>query len=137
MGALVEYAGYLDSVPRDDFELAKHVQEGVRTDALEELRRSGITLTELGEIVIPSRTLKHRRSKGQRLSLEESERLLRVVRVMAFADRVFGSHEKALTWLRSEEDRLQQGTPLSALRTEAGGRVVEGMLWGISENIYQ
>ena len=136
MGALVDYSAYLPTAPRDDFELAQRVSEGLPLEVLDELKRKGFTFTELAEI-IPPRTLKHRKAKGQRLSPEESERVLRVIRVVAFADRVFGEHEIAMRWLRRPSSRLAETSPFATLRTEAGGRYVEGMLWGISENVYQ
>ena len=137
MGALVAYADFLEPVPRDEFDVARQTMQGLAIDALDRLRQKGFTAAEIGDIVLPQRTLKHRKAKGQRLSAEESERLLRVLRVVAFADRVFGDHEKAMRWLRSASTRLGDASPLSTLRTEAGGRFVEGMLWAISENIFQ
>lgn len=136
MGALAEYSAYLDSVPKDDFELSEKVRQGARTESIEELRKAGLTFGEVGDVVIAPRTLKHRKARGERLSVNETERLLRVVRVLAFADRVFGSHEIALRWLRMPDDRLNNTSPLSLLTTEAGGHVVESMLWQIDENIY-
>ena len=137
MGALAVYSPYLDTIPQNDFELGQQTRQGLAIETLEELRRVGFTASEINDVIIPLRTLKHRKSKAQRLSQEESERLLRVVRVLAFADRVFGNHEKAMGWLRYSSSRLDDTTPLSALRTEAGGRFVEGMLWSISENMFQ
>ena len=137
MSALAVYSTYLDSIPSNDFELGQQTQQGLALDGLEALRRAGFTSAEVGEVIIPLRTLKHRKAKDQRLSMEESERLLRVVRVLAFADRVFGNHEKAMRWLRRPSGRLQETSPFSNLRTEAGTRFVEGMLWGISENVFQ
>jgi len=87
-------------------------------------------------LVIPPRTLKHRVARGERLSTEETERLLRVVRILAFADRVFGDREKALGWLRDPDPRLEDRSGLSLLRTEAGGKLVESMLWGVAEGVY-
>ena len=137
MGALVEYTAYLDAVPRNEYELSMQTVLGAKLDTIEELRKAGLTFTEVAELVIPPRPLNHRKARSQRLTMEETERLFRVVRVLAFADRVFGSHEKALRWLRIPDDRLQDASPLSLLKTEAGGKVVEGMLWAIDENIYQ
>src|SRR5277367_6830062 len=75
-------------------------EEGLPTESVAQLRSLGITFTEVAEIVIPPRTLKHRIARSERLSTEESERLLRVIRIVALADRVFGDREKALGWLR-------------------------------------
>ncbi|WP_419805411.1 antitoxin Xre-like helix-turn-helix domain-containing protein [Terriglobus sp.] len=137
MGALAVYFPYLGSVPSSDFHLGQQTQQGLTLDGLEKLKQAGFTSSEISDVIIPARTLKHRRAKQQRLSPEESERLLRVVRVLAFADRVFGEHEKAMRWLRRPSSRLEDTSPLSNLRTEAGTRFVEGMLWSISENLYQ
>jgi putative toxin-antitoxin system antitoxin component (TIGR02293 family) len=111
-------------------------EEGLPTESVAQLRSLGITFTEVAEIVIPPRTLKHRITRRERLSTEESERLLRVVRIVALADRVFGDREKALDWLRIPDPRLDDRSCLSLLRTEAGGKLVESMLWGIAEGVY-
>ena len=137
MGALAVYSPYVGSVPKNDFELGQQTQRGLALAGLEELKRVGFTASEIGDVIIPLRTLKHRRAREQNLSPDESERLLRVVRVLAFADRVFGEHEKAMRWLRRPSSRLGDTSPLSNLRTEAGTRFVEGILWSISENLYQ
>jgi putative toxin-antitoxin system antitoxin component (TIGR02293 family) len=85
-------------------------EEDLPIDSVTQLRSLGISFTEVAEIVIPPRTLKHRMARSQRLSTKESERLLRVVRILAFADRVFGDHEKALGWLRIPDPRLGDRT---------------------------
>jgi putative toxin-antitoxin system antitoxin component (TIGR02293 family) len=111
-------------------------EEGLPTDAVAQLRSLGISFTEVAEVVIPPRTLKHRVARGERLSTEESERLLRVFRTVAHADRVFGDHQKALGWLRDLDPRLDDRNCLSLLRTEAGGRLVENMLGQIEHGYF-
>jgi hypothetical protein len=68
----------------------------------------GLTFSEVSEIVISPRTLKHRKARRELLSVEETGRMLRVARVLSLADQVFGNHEKALTWLRQVDERLNQ-----------------------------
>jgi putative toxin-antitoxin system antitoxin component (TIGR02293 family) len=75
-------------------------------------------------------------ARSERLSTEESERLLRVVRIIALADRVFGDHEKALGWLRDPDPRLEDRSCLSLLRTEAGGRLVANMIGQIEHGYF-
>jgi putative toxin-antitoxin system antitoxin component (TIGR02293 family) len=111
-------------------------EEGLPTETVAQLRALGLSFTEVAEIVIPPRTLKHRIARGGRLSTEETERLLRVVRVIAFADRVFGDRERALKWLRDPDPRWSDRSGLAMLRTEAGGRVVENTLWQIDEGMF-
>ncbi|MDD5036947.1 MAG: hypothetical protein PHE55_19650 [Methylococcaceae bacterium] len=57
-------------------------------------------------LVLPPRTLAHRRAKGQFLSPDESDRALRVARLVALAEGVFGDREKALCWLRKPQARF-------------------------------
>jgi putative toxin-antitoxin system antitoxin component (TIGR02293 family) len=81
-------------------------------------------------------TLKGKKARSKPLSPVETSRAMRVVRVLALAEQVFGSHEKARNWLQSKDDRLSHRTPLSMLRTESGGHTIENMLQQIDEGIY-
>ncbi len=122
--------------PQSEFDLAEIVEKGIPTESLAYLRHNGLTFSEVSAIVISPRTLKHRKARGEKLSNEETERAVRVGRVLGQADLVFGSHDKALLWLRTPDDRLNDRTPLSMLHTEAGGRLVESMLWQIDDGVY-
>lgn len=136
MGAVLNIAEYIGGMPGSDFALAEIVEHGLPTDNLKLLREEGLTYTEIGEIVIAPRTLKHRVSRGENLSFEETDRFVRVARIAALADEVFGNHEKGLLWLRQKDDRIGGRTPMSLLQTDAGGRVVESLLWQIDEGVY-
>jgi putative toxin-antitoxin system antitoxin component (TIGR02293 family) len=120
----------------NSFEMARVVEQGLPTDCVEELKDKGLTFTEIAQIVIPPRTLKHRKARGERLSAEETERFLRVVRVLELAERIFGNREKALDWLRAPDERMENRASLSLIGTEAGARLVEGQLWAIDEGMY-
>jgi putative toxin-antitoxin system antitoxin component (TIGR02293 family) len=122
--------------PPNSFEMARVVEEGLPTGCIEELKDLGLTFTEIAQIVIPPRTLKHRKARGERLSTEETERFLRVVKVLKLAERVFGNREKSLDWLRAPDDRMDDRTSLSLISTEAGAQLVEGQLWGIADGVY-
>jgi putative toxin-antitoxin system antitoxin component (TIGR02293 family) len=119
-----------------DFDLAELVEHGLPTERLALLREHGLTFTEVAEIVISPRTLKHRKARGERLSDEETDRMVRVARILSLANNVFGNPQKALTWLRTESDRMGGRRPLSMLRTDAGGRLVESRLWQIDEGVF-
>jgi putative toxin-antitoxin system antitoxin component (TIGR02293 family) len=112
------------------------VERGLPISSVDVLRREGLTFSEVHGLVLPARTLKHRKQKKQALSIEEADRTLRVARVIALADRVFANREKALRWLRRENDRLDGRTPLAMLRSEVGGDLVRQMLYQIDEGIY-
>ncbi len=120
----------------NDSDHIRMAEEGLPTETVAQLRSLGLSFTEVAELVIPPRTMKHRVARGERLSTEETERLLRMVRILAFADRVFGDHEKALGWLRDPDPRLDDRNCLSLLRTEAGGKLVENMLGQVAHGYF-
>jgi putative toxin-antitoxin system antitoxin component (TIGR02293 family) len=128
--SLGEYSGVVPSL-----ELAELVERGLPLETLDVLKSKGLSYAEMSEVISP-RTLKHRRARGENLSREETDRAVRVATVVALADKVFGNEEKALLWLRSHNDRLGERTPLHMLGTEAGGRLVESLLWQIDEGVY-
>ena len=89
---------------------------------------SGIEFKDIYEIVIPARTLKHRKARKEPLTAGESDRLVRLIRVYDQAVRVFGDKEKALYWLGEAKRHFDGRTAIQMLRTDLGGRMVEEML---------
>jgi putative toxin-antitoxin system antitoxin component (TIGR02293 family) len=85
---------------------------------------------------ISDRTLSRRIAHSSRLSLEESDRTVRVARVMAQAEDTLGSREKASHWLNSPNLVLGGHTPLSLLDTDTGVREVETVLGRIEWGLY-
>ncbi len=136
MAAHAHFGELLGFVPVSDFNLAEIVENGLPLKSLALLRERGLTSAELSEIVISPRTLKHRKARNEPLSQEETDRAVRVARIVALAGDVFGNHDKALLWLRSPDERLADRTPLNLLQTESGGRLIESMLWQLDEGIY-
>ena len=96
----------------------------VGTDRIEKLRQMGFSTDELHRIVAPRRTLARRKKLGETLSPAESDRVLRLERISEHADRVFGNHEKAQRWLRSELIALDGVRPIDLLETEAGAHTI-------------
>src|SRR6266487_1543923 len=121
-------AEYLGVAPKSEFDLAEIVENGLPTGSLGLLKEKGLTFSEISEIVISPRTLKHRKARREHLSHEETDRMVRVARIVALAENVFGNPGKALLWLRTPDERIGNRRPLSLLRTDAGGRVIESML---------
>jgi putative toxin-antitoxin system antitoxin component (TIGR02293 family) len=89
---------------------------------------SGMQLKDVYEVVIPARTLKHRKARKEPLTSDESDKLVRLIRVYDQALRVLGEKEKALYWLSEPKKRFEDRTPIQMLRTDLGGRMVEEML---------
>src|SRR5580700_9600706 len=127
---------YIGVAPTSEFNLAEIVEQGLPTDSLALLKLKGLTFSEISEIVINPRTLKHRKARGEHLSHEETDRMVRVARIVALAENVFGDRTKALLWLRTADDRIGGRRPLNLLQTDAGGRLIESMLWQVDEGVY-
>src|SRR6202034_3587999 len=89
---------------------------------------SGMQFRDIYEVVIPARTLKHRKARKEPLTRDESDKLVRLVRVYDQAVEVLGDKEKALYWLSEPKRRFDGRTPIQMLRTDLGGRMVEEML---------
>jgi len=87
-----------------------------------------------GVLHIPLRTLTRR--KGGRLDPQESERVLRLVRLRAKAEDVLGTPEKALQWLGAPNRALAGATPLSLLDTDIGTQAAEAVLVRIEYGVF-
>jgi putative toxin-antitoxin system antitoxin component (TIGR02293 family) len=112
------------------------VEGQLPVSSIKRLVSLGLTRAEIDVLVIPLRTLQHRRSRREKLTVEESDRLLRIVRLLSQAESVYGSRERALTWLRRPHPRLRHRTPLEMSKTDTGSRIVEELLVQIDEGIF-
>ena len=91
---------------------------------------------EIHELVVPKRTLARRVAHDEPLTIEETDKTLRLARVDQLASRVFGDDQKASRWLRKPKTALGGKSPLSYLATEAGARAVEEMLNRIDHGLF-
>ena len=99
------------------------------------LRQSGLTDDEIYSLIVPRRTLTHRRARHEALSREESDRAVRLARIAALAEQVFGDSKRRWNWLRAEKRQFDGRSPLQLLVTEAGARLVEELLYRIDEGM--
>ena len=75
--------------------------------------------------VVPQATWKRRTKK---LSVDESERIERLARILAHAEYVWDDREQAREWMSKPHRELHNSTPLEVARTELGARRVEDLL---------
>ncbi len=116
-------------------DLVRLVRHGLPVETAQFILNSGrLTLAELDRIVLPRKTLANRRKLGT-LTPEQSDRLVRVARVLAAAEETFGSLEKAGAWLRRPAGPLVGECPLELLDTDEGARAVETLLGRIAHGI--
>ena len=123
-------------IPKTDQQVLEIVERQLATSAIHRLVALGITRGEIDALVIPLRTLQHRRSRREKLTVEESDRVMRVARVLSQAESVYESRDRALVWLRRTNPRLRGRTPLEMLKTDTGSRLVEELLVQIDEGMF-
>jgi putative toxin-antitoxin system antitoxin component (TIGR02293 family) len=120
-----------------EFDLAAAAVAGLAPEAARELVERGLlTADELYALVIPRRTFDRRLEAHQPLTVTESDRLLRVTRVLVRAIDALGSAEKARVWMRTPNRALRGTLPLSLLETDIGARLVEDTLGRIEHGVY-
>jgi putative toxin-antitoxin system antitoxin component (TIGR02293 family) len=124
----------LGRIIRSQVDLALAVRHRLPLVALKGLAEAGLSQQEIERFVIPQRTRRHRADKKQPLTIEESDRAVRLLRIQTVAEDTFASKEKANIWLRRPLAELNGETPLDIAQTEAGARVIETVLakiaWG-------
>jgi putative toxin-antitoxin system antitoxin component (TIGR02293 family) len=104
--------------------------------ALADLSRHGYSDEEIWALVVPKRTLARRVAGNEPLTVEETDKALRLERIAALADRVFGNPEKAHRWMRKPKHLLGGKTPVDFLASESGARQVEQMLYRIEHGMF-
>ena len=108
----------------------------VSAGKIDSLSKLGFSNDEVYKIVAPRRTLARRRQNNETLTLAESDRVLRLERISAMADRVFADHEKAQRWLRKESRALDGARPIDLLQSETGAHIVEQELYRIDHGMF-
>ncbi|MOA56829.1 hypothetical protein D3C78_1808900 [compost metagenome] len=83
--------------------------------------------------IISPKALKTRLARGQRLTVDESDRLFRVAHIIAMAQTLFGDDEKAKHWLSKSKDCFSGKSPIAMLSTTQGTRLIEELLIQIAE----
>lgn len=121
---------------RSDQDLLKQVETRLPIHVIPALIEHGLIDEEIYRLVIPRRTLAHRKSKQEPLTREESDRAVRLARMVALAEQVFADKGKALQWLHQSKRRFDGRTPMELLTTEAGARLVEEMLYQIDYGLF-
>ena len=111
------------------------IREGLPVSVVDEVLADGrLSAAELDRLALPRKTLAHRRTLG-RLTAEQSDRLVRILRVIEQAEHAFGDAPKAHSWLRRPTAALADHAPLDLLDTDIGARQVETLIGRIEHGI--
>ena len=123
---------------RSTDDLAKQVRFGLPASTVDLLAGTlSLHRSQVAErLNIPSRTLSRRLAAKSRLTHDESDRAMRMARVVALAKEVLGSDEKASHWMSNPNRALGGKKPFDQLDTEPGVRSVEQVLFAIAYGMY-
>lgn len=118
-------------------EAVKLVQSGLPFNAIERFHRtSGLTRQRIKQLARLSDGSLARRKQGGRLSMEESERLMRLGRVFERATALYdGDQNSARQWLETPIPALGNQRPLDLSQTEPGAREVEDLICRIEYGV--
>ena len=120
---------------QNDVDVVTAVEERLPLRVIASLIEHGLQEKEVYSLIIPRRTLQHRRARKEKLSIEESDRAVRIARLTTLAEKVFADPQAAMRWLRSPKKRFSGRRAMEMLATEAGSRMVEEMLYQIDEGM--
>jgi putative toxin-antitoxin system antitoxin component (TIGR02293 family) len=123
---------------RTTLELMPMIRRGLPLASLESLAREMdmTTLATAEGIGLIKRTVARRIQEKQTLDPEQSERVVRLARVLAQATAILGSREKARRWLRKQNRALGGGVPLEMLDTDIGAQAVLDELGRIDHGVF-
>jgi putative toxin-antitoxin system antitoxin component (TIGR02293 family) len=120
---------------RSGEDLVDLVEKRLPASTVKALVNGGLSDLEAFQLILPRRTLAHRLANRERLSKDESDKAVRVARITAMAELVFGAPERAWRWMRKPKRRFRGKTPIELLASEAGARIVEEMLVQIDDGM--
>lgn len=114
------------------------IKAGLLPGAIDALAKlAGVTRAALlPKLHISASTLARRIRTHQKLTMQESDRLMRVARVYAYATEVFGSEEKARQWMQHPLRALNFVAPFDYLDTEEGARQIEAVLTRLEHGVF-
>jgi putative toxin-antitoxin system antitoxin component (TIGR02293 family) len=121
---------------RSSEDLADRVRKGLPFAALSAVMEAyGISRDVACEVLnLSSRNFLRRRDQ-KRLSPVESDRLYRLARVLAHANRVFENPDESAEWIQTPNAALGKQQPLTLLDTDIGVQQVDQVLGRIEHGI--
>jgi putative toxin-antitoxin system antitoxin component (TIGR02293 family) len=132
------YAALVGVMPSSLIDLIGKIEEGLPYGAFEKLARLfDVSATEMADwLRIPQRTLQRRKASGE-LTIEESERVLRLSRIAHASFELFeGDQPAAINWLRRANRGLGGTSPLEMSSTEIGGEEVLNLIGRLEYGVF-
>ena len=114
---------------KSEFEQIAAIERGFPSYSLEQISNQlGVPKQSIiSGLKLVKRTISAREKAKKPFTMEESERLMRVVRVQRLAREVFTTDEAVAEWLRAPDRSLGMKAPLNMLTTDIGAAKVENL----------
>ncbi len=123
----------------DDLELARRVESGIPALAIRFLMESlglGSIARTAALVNMSAKTAERRVRAKALLSPDESERVVRLIRIVTQAERVLENNENARRWMAKPLAILGGKSPLEMSATEPGARAVEQALGRLEHGVF-
>lgn len=121
----------------DSLSLDRAVRQGLSYGALERLAAQiELPLPQISDLIqVPSRTLLRRKTEG-RLHPDESDRLMRLLRIFGRALELFeGDRASARSWLGRPQTALGGQSPLRFAMTDIGAQEVDALIGRLEHGV--
>lgn len=121
--------------PRELLELTR---EGLPAGALDNLAgQMKLSRTAVAKALgISGRTMSRRVHSQARMSAGESDRVVRMARLLAMARETMGTEDKASAWMMTPNRTMGGDRPIDRLDTDAGSQSVETVLGRIAYGMF-
>lgn len=123
---------------RSPLDFVTIIRKGLPSSSLESVSKrmdlSAIATVE--SLGLAKRTIARRLQEKKPLNSEETERLVRLARVLAQATEVLGSVEKARRWLQKPSRALGGEVPIKMLDTDVGATAVTQELGRVDYGVF-
>lgn len=116
----------------------RQVLNGLPFSALESFEKnSGLSFESIQKIVVLPARKRQKRKEQKKLSPFETERLVRLARLMELATELYeGNRQKAAQWLETPCRVFSGETPIDRAQTEMGARDVEQLIGRLEHGVY-
>lgn len=119
---------------RSGLDVVDMINAGLPAKAVRNIQvHIGASDTEMAKLIgVSPKTFRGRKIfKG-----DEGDHAYRIVKAIARAEEVIGSHAGAIRWLRSKQPALGNRIPLNLVSTSAGAEAVSDLLGRIEYGVY-
>ncbi len=128
----------LTASAHSDFDRIASTRHGISASILSELAIAlSVDRKCVSELLhISERTLSRRLKGDAKLTADESDRAVRLARIVSFATEMIGDPGKAARWLQTPNRALEGHRPFDLLDTDTGVEAVRDLLGRIAYGVY-